>query len=352
MKDLQPPTKSGKRFCVSQQIGKVQHRKYFDTPSEARAYQIDIRAQRIMFGEHYDTVLSRTERAEVLLILKEMEEQNTSLTEVWKAYQIWNQCKAISCGDAIQKFLRRKTTQNLRKSSITTYRSILPTHLDLIEATREVTHQKLQDSIDNMEVSPRSVTKHISCLRAFFDWCQLQGFQVENPALKLIEPRADSVLPVCLDNTEVEALLRHCPPPFKNYLLIALFAGLRRGEMKRIGWDCVDTDLAQITVLGTAAKTRTRRVVSILGNAAEHLCKDYPLYPPQWRKHMRDLTLKSEVSMSRDCLRHTAATHMCNVYESIETAAMHLGNTPSVVRTHYKGVATPLATKEFYDLLA
>ena len=58
------------------------------------------------------------------------------------------------------------------------------------------------------------------------------------------------------------------------------------------------------------------------------------------------------VDLSRDCLRHTAATHMLNVYKSASEASLQLGNSNAVLMNHYKAIATQEQTNEFLNLLS
>jgi len=58
------------------------------------------------------------------------------------------------------------------------------------------------------------------------------------------------------------------------------------------------------------------------------------------------------VKWRRDCLRHTAATHMLNVYKSAAETSLQLGNSNAVLMNHYKAIATEQQTDEFLNILA
>ena len=66
-----------KYYTVSHTIAGRKRIKYFKTPTEARAYQLEVQAQLLKFGNAYNKVLTRTEQAEVLFIAR-VEQQGRS----------------------------------------------------------------------------------------------------------------------------------------------------------------------------------------------------------------------------------------------------------------------------------
>ena len=343
-----------KYYTVTYTIAGRKRIKYFKTPTEARAYQIEVQAQLLKFGNAYSKVLTRQEQAEVLMVLQEMEQFGVKLGDVWHDYQTRWDAKRITCDKAWASFIQAKRDLNLRCKTIEGYHCVVPLFVSIgwDRETRDITVEDIKTWFKAKKAAPRSLAKYISVLGDFFNHCIEQGWQTENPTKTLKVPKVDAEPPQCLSNQEVRALLEHSDQALKPYLIVALYAGLRRTEIERLSWDNIKN--GQIILDGHQTKTRRRRVVAMLGDSFNKLMAyDGAEFAP---KNLKELLYRLKrdtgVKWRRDCLRHTAATHMLNVYKSASETSLHLGNSNAVLMNHYKGIATPEQTDEFLNLFA
>lgn len=343
-----------KYYTVTHTIAGRKRLKYFKTPTEARAYQLEVQAQLLKFGNAYNKVLTRNEQAEILFILQEMEQYGVKLGDVWYEYQNRQDAKCMTCDKAWASFIQDKQDLNLRKSTIRGYQCIVPffVRVGWDRETRDITVKDIKAWFNEKAVAPRSLSKYISVLGDFFKYCIEKEWQTENPTKTLKVPKIDAKPPNCLSNQEVKALLAHPDPKLKPYILVALYAGLRRNEIERLSWDNIKN--GQIILDGSQTKTRRRRVVTMMGNSFNKLMAydGMDFVPKDISTMLEQIKQDTGVKLTRDCLRHTAATHMVNVYKSASEASLQLGNSNAVLMKHYKAIATLEQTNEFLNLLA
>src|SRR5690606_23690715 len=99
---------------------------------------------------------------------------------------------------------------------------------------------------DSEAFRPRSISRVLSSLRAFFDYCREREWIDSSPAEGLRNPKVTKLLPVFLVEDEVTRLLRAPDRTdrvgFRNYaiLIVFLFTGLRLSEL--VGLDVEDVD--------------------------------------------------------------------------------------------------------------
>lgn len=118
----------------------------------------------------------------------------------------------------------------------------------------EITLTKLNNYLEWMEhqrpkpCSPKTLTRRITSLKAFFSWLHRYGVIPSNPAEKVIQRSSRSPLPVVLTTEEVVRVLETAnqhrfaeKPDARYYTLIALL--LHTGVKKR---ECVDLHLNHI----------------------------------------------------------------------------------------------------------
>jgi hypothetical protein len=182
-----------KYYTVTHTIAGRKRIKYFKTPTEARAYQLEVQAQLLKFGNAYNRVLTRQEQAEVLFVLQEMEQFGVKLGDVWHDYQTRQDAKRITCDKAWASFIQDKRDLNLRDRTI---------EGGWDRETRDITVEDIKTWFKAKKVAPRSLTKYISVLGDFFNHCIEQGWQTENPTKTLKVPKVDAEPPQCLKMSE------------------------------------------------------------------------------------------------------------------------------------------------------
>jgi integrase/recombinase XerD len=136
---------------------------------------------------------------------------------------------------------------------------------------------------------------HARALRAFFNFCQREGWLAESPFAKVKMPKADQVDKPAFDETDVRRLLRACENAREKALVLTLLdTGARASELCALNVGDVDLDKQAVSIRqGKGRKDRT----SYLGaNATRQVSRylmergdvrpDAPLFPSESSRNL------------------------------------------------------------------
>ena len=198
-------------------------------------------------------------------------------------------------------------------------------------------------------------------LGGFFNWCNAEGWGRGNPAkhipIKVDPTEAPGTVPL----EKVLALLEQAQKnprwlPLINYLAIGFFAGLRPYELRRLPKQNIELwsssqggKRGQIYISASITKTKTERYVSINETLAQFLARhldSQPIYHPNFVKLFTSLRERAgyrfgpeatdENRWIGDSIRHTFGSMWQMKHKNISELAEEMGNSPEVIRRHYK----------------
>ena len=111
------------------------------------------------------------------------------------------------------------------------------------------------------EASEWTARKYYIHLRSAFETARRWNYLAENPFIKVHKPKVAEVQPVYFSREELQALLKSIPEEwFKEFVLFALFTGMRLGELIHLQWNDVDTNARMIHVRNTEIfKTKSKK---------------------------------------------------------------------------------------------
>lgn len=105
-------------------------------------------------------------------------------------------------------------------------------------------------------LAPRTVHKAAGLLTQSLDAAVRSGLLVQNPVRGLTLPQPPHVEPRFLDPTEVERLASAIAPPYRTFVLVGAYAGLRHGELAALRAERVDATASTIEVVATRTRLR------------------------------------------------------------------------------------------------
>src|SRR3984893_15423187 len=110
-------------------------------------------------------------------------------------------------------------------------------------------------------LSPRSIQRHLSAVRTFYEFLMREGHCARNPALDVRAPKAKKRLPSTLDADQMGRLLAFRVDDslsVRDKAIMELFysSGLRLAELASLSVTAVDLKDRTVRVLGKGSKTR------------------------------------------------------------------------------------------------
>ena len=152
------------------------------------------------------------------------------------------------------------------------------------------------------------------------------------------------------------------------YVAVSLFAELRPTELSRLTWERIDLTEGTITLDGSMAKTRQRRIVKLPENAVAWLLPLAPKHPDfvpaAFVRHFGRVKRAAGFNVNeggkkggkklrpwvQDYMRHTAVSMYLAKHKHEGEAATWAGNSPNVIHRHYKGLVKYADAAEFWKL--
>jgi integrase/recombinase XerC len=217
----------------------------------------------------------------------------------------------------------------------------------------EATHTDIRNWIVSMmevKITPRSVNRKISTLKSFYKFLLRKGEIKKSPLSKVQTPKTSKRLPVFVELTGIERLLKNIEFP-EGYqgnldrLMIELFygTGMRRSELINLKRSDFDSYNSQIKVLGKGNKERIipihqdlRKRIKEFIDAGETTHAELLLCDAKGKKLTQAyvyaavnkyLSLVTTVDKrSPHTLRHTFATHLMNNGADINAVKELLGH--------------------------
>ena len=227
-----------------------------------------------------------------------------------------------------------------------------------------------EEAVKFMQTVPSGSFNHyLRACKGLYIWAIREGLVRANPFVHIspVERKHRDV--GLLSCAETKELLGASESLYGGDLLaytsICLFAGLRPdSEMKKLSWDAVNLDDAEIRV--TIGKTKTPRCVEMPENLVRWLQKcdqSKPIYPINYRRKWADIRnlagftggVDKEIDKKlkpwvKDCTRHTAISYRVRQTRDIHSTATWAGNSPAMIRTHYLGLVSSSDATDFWNI--
>jgi integrase len=147
-------------------------------------------------------------------------------------------------------------------------------------------------------------------------------------------------------------------------LAIAAFAGLRLAEVSRLNWRAVRLSEKLIVVGAENAKTAARRLVPISANLAAwlkpHAQKSGLINPCNEQaenvgnalgNRFERAAARAKVTWKRNGFRHSYISYRVAVLKDVPAVALECGNSPQVIFSNYRALATDAEAKAWFSIL-
>lgn len=279
----------------------------------------------------------------------------TSLAEAARFWSTHHNDRAASKFSGIQtEFLRYLKERNSRPRYIEGMEDTLNAFVvcDPELLIGDCTTERLLSWLRNPDWSKATFANRRRELSVFFNWCVKQGIIALNPVARIPSPKLEQREIEVLTPEQAERLLRGIPRGDVAYFALAMFAGIRPGELDRLTWEDVGTS---VEIGAHAAKARSRRLVRIEPNLADWLAvcdKGGPIC----RRDKFEMCRMAASAAGLPCwspniCRHSFASYHLQHFGDINGTALQLGHTTTAMLfKHYREVVTAEAAAKFWNI--
>jgi integrase len=225
----------------------------------------------------------------------------------------------------------------------------------------------LKNQKTKKDTAPRTKENMLRQIVSLFNFARRQKYVPAELALELSEistPRKQYAPIGIYTPDEMRAVLAAADDAIAPALAIAAFAGLRLAEVSRLDWREVRLSEKLIVVGAENAKTAARRLVPISRNLAAWLAphaKRAGLMNPCIEQaenvgnalgdRFERAAARAKVAWKRNGFRHSYISYRVAVLKDVPAVALECGNSPQVIFSNYRALATDAEAKAWFSIL-
>jgi integrase len=227
----------------------------------------------------------------------------------------------------------------------------------------EVTTSEIQSWLRGLgKLSPVSLNNHRRVLHAMFGFGVSEGYLNSNPIAKIPLYVVPHKVPSILSVEQAERLVVAASESedklgLLGFVVLGLFAGLRRAELERLDWSAVKWERKMVTVDGVIAKSGSIRNVTLPDNALawlrDHTAKTGPLTPKNMKIRLRALwKLTGFKKDGHNELRHSFASYHYDLHQNGPLTAAQLGHSTGthLLFEHYRSLVPLGEGRKYFSI--
>ena len=222
-------------------------------------------------------------------------------------------------------------------------------HLDLFMAGRS-------------HLAAKSKNHLRATVKMFLNWCIKKDYLPANHRLMdatgMKRQKADSGETDFFRPAELRAMLEAADDTMRPIIALQGLAGIRLQEAQRLTWQDVFSVAGHIAISATKSKTRSRRLVEICPALAAWL-EPYRQHEGALWTQSRDtyhaafveLRESQKIPARKNGLRHGFCTYHFALHDNENLTAAQAGNSPAVIHSAYKGLATKAEAEKWFNVI-
>jgi integrase len=266
--------------------------------------------------------------------------------------------------ECVDDFVAAKKSEGLSKVYVDSRRHMLTRFskafaCDLRDVTTDAI-RKYIDSIKNIGLVCRN--NHVKAVRGLFNHAKSQGWISRNEStsadgIGLAKIKIEKV--EIFTPAEIAALLAAADEDFRAVLVLIVFCGVRREEVKRLDWSVLNFDAGTITLPANVTKTGRARKIDLQPAAKGFLepCKGRKgvIFGVHQERRLEKTVgaVKAqlpEFKWKKNALRHSFCSYRLEDCRNAGQVALEAGNSAAIVMRHYHEVVSADAAKAFWAL--
>lgn len=196
----------------------------------------------------------------------------------------------ITVSVALDAFLLDRRAAGRRPATLKFYAQRVQHFIDStdVEFLADVTPHHIRTflvSLQDAGWKPSSQDAAYRALRAFFNYCETDGWRTDNPMRNIRQPKPDAPRPDVYEPGELVRLLA-AANTLRDKAIIAVLADTGARPSESLAVECADINPATGAVMLRRTKTRDTRTVYVGDAAGRHLMRWYVTHPtrtgPLW----------------------------------------------------------------------
>jgi integrase len=222
-----------------------------------------------------------------------------------------------------------------------------------------ITTAEIDSWLHKLGVGPVAWMNYARSVNSIFAAASKRVTLPRNPVKQLEKPKVAKKAPAILTPSHCRILLSSAPPEIIPILVLQAFCGVRLAEAQRIKWENVvmDGKSPYVELPSTVTKTNRRRNPPIPKNALEWLrpLRGLPktsieVTHDKYHSALQAAAAAAGIDWKPNILRHSFGTYRLAVAKSAAQVAEEMGNSPTVVRSHYQNITSPEDARAWFNV--
>lgn len=343
------------RYCVTtpRADGPGRQRRFFADKAEAKTF-LELKRAEIERHGLRALNLGEQDRANFLWCAEQLRPYSLDVRQAVELLlpQLQAREHGLSVNDAVKRLLESKRAAGLSERHLYSIENRL-SRFATDHAGRSLASFTLRDVeqwLHALPVSGQTKNHYKAALHSLFGYGVKLGACVANPVAGIDSQKVVRGAPVILTPSQLSALLTACAADGEMLAFIGIgaFAGLRRAEIERLRWEDVNLSRGFIIVGAQNAKTGKRRLVPVCASLRKWLAPAAktagPVAPTMNFRNRFDAVREAAGLLAKwegNELRHSYASYRLAQNQNAAQTALELGNSPTVLESHYKELTTP-----------
>jgi integrase len=343
------------RYCVTtpRADGPGRARRFFEDKAEAKTF-LDLKKREIERHGLKALGLGDQQRADLLWCEEQLRPYGLTVRKAVEAFlpQLKAREHGLTVAEGAKRLLQSKRAAGVSERHLYTLENRLRRFAGEYgeRSLASFTLGEIEQWLNALAIGAQSANHYKATLHSLFAYGLKVGACVANPVSGIDSRRVVRGAPSILTPAQLSALFTACgdDTEMTAYLAVGAFAGLRRAEIERLRWEDVNLARGFITVGAESAKTGKRRLVPVCEAVREWLlplAKSAGPVAPTINFRRRFLAVRKAAGLLAQWegneLRHSYASYRLAETQNAAQTALELGNSPTVLQSHYKELATP-----------
>ena len=210
-------------------------------------------------------------------------------------------------------------------------------------------------------LAPKSKNHLRATVKMFLNWCIKQDYLPASHRLLdasgMKRQKAESGETAFYRPAELYSMLNAANITMRPIIALRGLAGIRLQEAQRLTWQDVFGTSGHIAISATKSKTRSRRLVEICPALAawlepyrKHVGQLWPQSRDTYHAAFVELRESQKLPACKNGLRHAFCTYHYALNGNENLTAAQAGNSPSVIHSAYKGLATKAEAEKWFNV--